>query len=464
MTTSRTQISCPQCGMPIAAEIQQVFDLTTDPTAKQKLLTGQFNIAQCPQCGYHGNLSTPMVYHDLEKELLLTFIPPNLNLPRDEQERTIGKLINQVIDALPQEQRKGYLFSPQPNFTLQSMIELILEKDGVTKEMLDKQKERMELLQRIATIADEEALEVVVKEEDKNIDEDFFRLISQLIEASMTQGDQQGAQQLGALQQTLLPLTTVGKELQAQSQEVETALSTLQEEGQDLTRERLLELVLEAPNETRINAYASLARAGMDYEFFQQLSLKIEAAEGEEKTRLESIREQLLQATHEIDEQLAQRLEIASKNIDMLLDANTEDIKNITMQNIQVIDDSFMQALEQKYQAAKEANELDIVQKIEVVIETLQEASQAAQQQAGPDPMFVQSLLDAEDDAREALMQENAERIDEKLVEMLTGLMMQLNQQTEASPEQKDLAEKVRKTYRLAVRMSMTANMNKGKE
>jgi hypothetical protein len=56
------------------------------------------NVAVCPSCGFNGALSTPVVYHDAEKELLLTFVPPELALPRDEQEKLLGGLINQVVD------------------------------------------------------------------------------------------------------------------------------------------------------------------------------------------------------------------------------------------------------------------------------------------------------------------------------------------------------------------------------
>ena len=94
----RTQVNCPNCRQPVVAEIDQLFDLNTDPTAKQRLLSGAVNIVNCQVCGYQGGLATPIVYHDPEKELLLTFVPPELNMARDDQERAIGALINQVMN------------------------------------------------------------------------------------------------------------------------------------------------------------------------------------------------------------------------------------------------------------------------------------------------------------------------------------------------------------------------------
>ncbi|NWF65545.1 MAG: hypothetical protein HXY38_14710 [Chloroflexi bacterium] len=73
---TQTQIACPRCKQMITANVEQLFDVTADSQAKQRLLSGQVNHARCPYCGYQGRLATPVVYHDNEKELLLTFFPP----------------------------------------------------------------------------------------------------------------------------------------------------------------------------------------------------------------------------------------------------------------------------------------------------------------------------------------------------------------------------------------------------
>ncbi len=71
----QTQTTCPRCRQPVIADITQLFDMNQDSTVKQKLLTGAFNLIQCPSCGYNGTLSSPIVYHDPEKELLLDLFP-----------------------------------------------------------------------------------------------------------------------------------------------------------------------------------------------------------------------------------------------------------------------------------------------------------------------------------------------------------------------------------------------------
>ena len=67
---ARTQINCPNCKQPIVADVEQLFDVAKDPSAKPKLLSGITNFVQCQVCGYQGALATPIVYHDPDKELL----------------------------------------------------------------------------------------------------------------------------------------------------------------------------------------------------------------------------------------------------------------------------------------------------------------------------------------------------------------------------------------------------------
>jgi hypothetical protein len=147
------------------ADIDQLFDVGQDPTAKQKILSGAFNLASCPNCGFKGMIATPLVYHDPGKELLFTYFPPELSLPINEQERIIGPLITRVTNTLPQEKRKAYLLQPQAMLTLQTMIERILAADGITKEMIQAQQERMNLLQRLVNASDESIAEIVGKED-----------------------------------------------------------------------------------------------------------------------------------------------------------------------------------------------------------------------------------------------------------------------------------------------------------
>lgn len=452
-----TQINCPQCRQPIQADVQQVFDLSTDPAAKNRLLSGQVNVARCPSCGFNGALSTPVVYHDASKELLLTFVPPELALPRDEQEKVIGSLIKQVVDALPAEERKGYLFNPQASLTYQGMLERILEEDGITKEMIDAQQKRMSLVQRLATITDDEALAMVVKEDEALIDKDFFGLLSQLIQVSAAQGDEQGAALLAGLQKKLMPLTEAGRELQKQSEEVEKVVANLRGAGKDLNRESLLEMVIAAESDLQVEAYVNMTRPVMDYEFFLALSGKIDAAEGDEKERLTVLREKLQEVIQSIDEQVAERINMARKNVDLLVGVK-ENLPQIIVQNLQAIDDYFLQALSMEMDEANKKQDTARLEKLKEIMNVVQDVLQAAS--IGPDGVLLEALMEMETpEERLEVMHENADKITPEFIEAVTGFMMKL--ENAESEEEKALREKVRAIYREALRFSMKSQMEK---
>jgi len=278
----------------IAANIEQLFDVTQDPQAKQRLLGGASNMARCPHCGYQGRLATPVVYHDNEKELLLTFFPPELGMPLNEQEKMIGPMIKQITDRLPPEKRKGYLLKPMPNFTYDSMIQTILGKDGITPEMLKAQQDRVMLVEKLIQTSTADVRSELIKQNESLFDEQFFALFSRLAQSAMGSGQEPVARQLVDLQKQLLEETEFGRGLKESVGEMEAAQKSLQEAGQGLTREKLLELVIAAPSDARVRAYVSMARGGMDYQFFQLLTEKIEKASADEKVKLEALREKLL--------------------------------------------------------------------------------------------------------------------------------------------------------------------------
>ncbi len=447
MPSVKTQINCPNCKQPVTADIEQLFDVGADPAAKQRLLSGSFNVLQCPHCGYNGSVAAPLVYHDPEKELLLTFFPPELNVDRNEQERAIGRLIKNAIDALPQEQRKGYIFSPQATLTLQGLTERVLHEDGITKEMIDDQQKRVQLIQRLFQKSDD-SIEEIAKQEDEIIDAQFFSLLSQLIQSSAANGDQNGAKALSEIHEKLLPITTFGKKLQEQAKEVELAVKALQDAGDKLTREKLLDIILEYTSDAQLNMLVSLARPGMDYEFFQLLTKKLESADEKQKESLTKLRETLLEMTQQLDQQLEAHLAHANQNLDALLSA--EDVSETMRQNLPAIDDFFVQVLNNQYEAAMQAEDNERLEKLQIVIDVIQEIT-------SPGGALLQDLLKAADDESvQKILEDNKEQVTSTFVETLTSLLVQLE-----SGKDKETTEKVRKIYRRAVRMSMQASMQR---
>ncbi|MBN2502133.1 MAG: hypothetical protein JXB38_15220 [Anaerolineales bacterium] len=443
----RTTINCPNCRQPVTAEIQQVFDVGVNPQAKQMLLSGAANMVVCPHCGFQGPLATPFVYHDPEKELLLTFTPPEMNLPPNERERIIGQLINQVVENLPPEKRKGYLFSPQPALTMQGLMERILQADGITKEMLQAQQDRVNLIQRMLEMSDD-VLTEVAKQNDELIDEQFFTLLSTLAQASQAGGDRETFQSLAELQKKLLPITTFGKEVEQQSKDMEAAVKRLQDLGNDFTRDDLLDLLIDvSENAVQLSVIVSMARPGLDYEFFSLLTERISAADDETANKLNKLREELSEMTRRVDEQITARQEQSRRNLEALLGA--PDIRQATLQNLPAIDEFFLQVLEQEMATAEQAGNQDRLNKMQQIIAAIQEAS------TPPGAEMLQKLIEAPDDETvDQLMKENQESIDQEFLDLLTNVMMQVQDSDDT-----ETADRVRSIYRKAVRASMQAGM-----
>ena len=447
----KVQMMCPRCRQPITAEIEKLFDVGQDPNAKQRFISGNFNLANCPTCGYQGPLSTPIVYHDPTKELMLTYFPPELGLPVNEQERLIGPLITQVVNKLPPEKRKAYLLRPQTMLTLQSMIDKVLEGEGITREMMEASQARLNLLQRLLRTTSADARKEIVKQEEKLLDEQFFEMMGRLIEASLSSGDQNSARALAGIQQEILPLTELGRRIAAQNAEVQAAVQTLQEASQKgLTRDSLLDILIDSPNDTRLATMVSMARSGLDYEFFTILSGRIDHASGEEKQKLSDLRERLLKITQEIDKRMQEQLNAARRLLEELLKA--EDIEKATAEMLPELDDFFAEALRAEYQAAQEKGDQERMNKLEKVVGVLQQASTPSAEIA-----LAEELMGAEDETqRTEIMQAHADEITPEFLQVLSSLVAQMEQQ-----QQTEMAQRLQQVYRSALRFSMKANIKK---
>ena len=448
----QTSVQCPRCRQPVVADVQQLFDNAVDPTAKQRLLSGAANFIQCPACGYQGMLATPIVYHDPQKELLLTFFPPDMRLAVNEQEKMIGPLINQVVNHLPLEQRKAYLLQPRTMLTFELLMETILEADGITKQMIEDQQKRLNLLQKLISTTPDK-LKDAIQSDETLIDVDFFNLLTRLLEASLAQGDQSSAQKLAELQKTLIAETKVGQEMHAQAKEAEEAMRSLQDASKSggLTREGLLDLVIDAPTETRLVTLVSLTRAGMDYTFFQLLSEKIEKAEGDEKARLNNLRDQILQMTQEMDQAVQAQLAQSQKVLTTILEAaNTEEA---IIKNANQINEFFMEVVKSELQAARKQGNLEQSSKIQNVVDIIQKLSAPP-----PEVALVEELLDAEDDAaRQVVLKDHASQITADFLQLFNGVVSQ----AEAQKQPPEVVQRLQEAYRAALRFSMESNIKK---
>lgn len=447
MTQSMTQIQCPNCKAPITASIEQLIDIDQDPSAKARLLSGSINRIKCPSCGFEGQIATPLVYHDSQKELLFSFIPVELNIPKDEQERLIGKMINQITESLPPEKRKAYLFQPQIALTMQGMLERILEADGISKEEIEAQRARMRLFEDLIQIRKED-LEEFFEKHNEEMDAAFFQIAAMAISSI---SDEKTKQAVSQRYEQALQKTKFGRKIQAQENEFKQAIESINKLGKDITREDVLELLIQAPNDDRILAIVNLLRPALDYGFFQLLTERMEKSEAQEQERLDSLRSRVLEICEEIDKAQEARAAQAASLLQSLIQA--EDLDEALKNALPLVDDYFLGILQANIQAAEEGDRKEALEKLNEIRDRLQ---QIAEQAVPQEIRFAQNLINIEDDEEAlAYLESSADQVNEQV---LSALMATADRLTESGDQEN--ADRVRNRYRQALKLSMKTKIS----
>ena len=454
---ARIQTSCPNCGQPMVAEIFQVVDVDKDPQLKEILMSGGLNFAQCQACGFQGQLPVPLVYHDKEKELLLTFSPPEANKTMEEKEAALAPLLKQVIDILEPQDKKGYIFQPQAMLTMNNLVKNVLLADGITEEMIQDQQEKMKLLDTLFN-QDGEELKKTVIDNNENIDREFFAIFAEIAQRIIASRDEKSIEKIRVVQDVLMAESDIGKEILAETQEIQEATQSLEALGENLTRESLIELVINAPNLERVKAFAGLVRPAMDYEFFQNFTEKIEAsAENERKDMVEK-RNLILKVTQEIDEQLQQKLVDAVEVINRIIES--EPIEDGLMQNIGLVDQLFVQALSGEINLAEEKKNEERKTKLIELFQIIQELT------TPPELKKVEELVAIADDKEklDGAMEEIDPELLEKVIGYLTSIISNYEEQA-AQGEAENLdqlnesLDKLKSVFNELLRKSMEKKM-----
>ncbi len=352
-------IRCPVCGARFSAPIESIIDVSRDPRLKSRLLQGQINIAQCPSCGTQGPMTAPFLYHDPEHELALVLMPNELNLSHGEQQRIIGDLTNALINRLQPEQRKAYLLTPKTFFTVDSLTKEVLRAEGITPEMLERQKTKARLINEFLQAQDETNLRKLVKEHDTELDYEFFQILTASAQSAQVDGQTEIAQALLGLRTLLAELSSRGRAAVA---EVDASMGL----GETITREELLSRLQAAESEEEFNALVAAGRPLLDYAFFQNLTSSIESASNAESAaQLKALRTKILDTTTKQDEAARARMQRAGELLRAILEA--KDPQAVARQRLDEIDDAFFVVLSANLQRASAEKREDIVQALRQV-------------------------------------------------------------------------------------------------
>ncbi len=417
------QISCPSCKTKYTAQVQSIVDVGENPQLKTALLRGQLNVVVCPSCHVPGVVSAPLLYHDPQKEMLLLFIPPELNLPLPERERLTGSLVQALMSAVPTEKRKGYFLNPRTVLTMQGLVDEVLKADGVTPEMLEKQRAQSRLLQDMLKAMDDDAqLQALIDLHKPEIDYSFFLTLAAVAENSAMAGQQSTMDKLLKLRDILLARTTV----------------VLPEPlPLDTPPDQVLDRLLAVKEQEGRWAFVMYNRPLLDYTFFQELTNRIEKAGPAEADTLRGLRTQVLEMTEQLDKEAQ---EVQQAKLQMLQDAlASPDPAQVLRDKREHIDSLFLAILGTALRSAEKDGRAEEAQQLKKINEI---TMQVLQESLPPELRLVNTLLSAEyPEGTRKLLEEHRQEWNAEFLEVLSALAADVEAQgrPEAAQRLKDI-------------------------
>lgn len=398
------QLACPNCNSPVRANLFTVIDVGQQPELKAALLAGQLNVAVCTNCGTASMLGSPVIYHDPTKQLCLVYFPQELNAQPDEQERFIGEATSFLIRNLPPNAPRGYLLTPRRFMSLASLMDAILEADGIPREALEKQRQRIDLTGRLAEALDnEEQLKRLVEQNKDALDYEFFATLSAFIDASAQEQRDDSVELLTRLRDTLVELTGFSPE----GEEADADLTEVIKQLEDANDEELEALIAEV-------------RPVIDYGFFQEWTARIEELEkgGEKEAadRLVARRSIILETVERMDKEAQAMFEAGAGLLREVLEA--PDMRAALEERVSQIDEAFLLVLSANINAAERAGQHDMVDRLQEVGDLANEIVQA---RMTPEERFINELLMTE------TAQESTRLLRQRAAQVTPAMVKQLN-------------------------------------
>ena len=417
------QIGCPSCGNKFAAQVQSIVDVSQSPELKSALLRGQLNVVTCPSCHTSAMVSAPLLYHDPDKSLLLIYVPPELNLPLPERERLTGQLVNALMSAVPAENRKGYFLNPRPVLTMQGLIDEVLKADGVTPEMLERQRARTKLIQDLLAQLDDQAkLDALIEEHKPELDYSFLLTLTATMEGSASSGQRMLTEKLLKLRNLLVE---------------RTGLVLPEPLPFDTPQEEVLKRALAFKDQDSLWAFVLYNRPLLDYSFFQTLTERIEKGAPEEAAVLSQRRTELLDMTARLDKEAEEAQRAKLQLLQQVL--SSSDPAKTLRDNRQEIDTFFLAILGAALRTADQEKRPEDIKRLQMVNEL---AMQVLQDSLPPELRLVNDLLAAEfpEGTRKILVERRKEWSND-FPEVLTALAedVQAQGRPEAAQRLKDI-------------------------
>lgn len=376
-----TRVNCPQCKKPFMVELHTVVDVGQEPELKEALLRGEINSARCPECGAGGMISTPILYHDPAKELLISYVPAELGMKLDQQEKFIGGLVKTVMDSLPPEKRKAYFFQPKTALTMEGMFDTILEADGVSREALAAQRARLRTMNALLNVMeDEKTFAEMVTQHRQELDYEFLLLISNLIDANEEEGNQETVTTLQQLRNKVMKLVDI---------------AAPQQVSESASNEELVKLLLDTSESEAWRSTIALNRSRLDYGFFQALTGMIDAAQtagdATQADKLTKLRERILE---EIDAQENMLRSVEDQAVLLIMDlSEAQDLQAMLRENRTRLNDLTLNMLARYRAVAQATGNKARAEKLQLILE---KALDTLESDLPPEARLINRLMRAE--------------------------------------------------------------------
>lgn len=425
------QIRCPACGTPYVVPVFSIIDLGVNPELRGALLGGQVNVAACPNCGAGGPLGAPLLLHDPEHEFLGVYVPMESGRDDLQRQKTIGDLTQTLMRKIPSEARRGYMLQPTQYVDWNRFMEKLWGFEGVTPEMLRRQRDQTGLLQTLmGLVNDDKAFQIALDRGAGLVDREFFTLVDQLVMMGRAQGQGPEMQALMTLREKLLDKTPAGQEVRKQQEKVRNLVAKITPQT---SRDELLQIVIDAWNEPdgqqMVGTLAVAAGQLFDYQFLMALSERIGGAPTPEaKIKLEELRTFLMQ----IQEQLAARQQQSQEAMAQEAQAVLQEVLAATdtaaalRERREEIDETFLALLVANIQQAERAKATAAVRRLRKVYE---EAVAILQEQMPPELQLLNQLITAPDEAAvRQLLKDNRSLITRDFVDSLKPIEAEMRE------------------------------------
>lgn len=436
------QIRCPSCGTPYVVPVFTIIDLGINPELRNALLSGQVNVAACPNCGAGGPLGAPLLLHDPEHNFLGVYVPMEAGRDDMQRQKVIGELTQTLMRKIPADQRRGYMLQPIQYVDWQRLMEKLWEFEGVTPEMLRRQRDQSALLQRLVGLAnDDKAMEIALERSAALIDRDFFNLLDQLVLMGRSQGQTNELEMLLKLREKLLETTPAGQQVKQQQEKIRALLGKI---TPTTTREELVDLVVDAwmgeDGQQIVGTLAVAASQLFDYQFLMNLSERIGAAPTPEvRKKLEELRQFIMQMQEQLAARQQQSQEAMAQEVQQLLQEvlQAPDTEAALREHVDEIDETFLSFLVANIQQAERSKATAAVRRLRKVYD---EAVKILQESMPADLQLLNQLLTAPDEATmRQMLKDNRATITPEFVESLKPLEAEMRESGRA-----ELADRIK--------------------